>query len=156
MTIWMCWAALLMAVLVGPAEPRARQQAPADLDGLAWLAGSWVAERDGRWTEEHWIAPRGGVMLGVNRSGGPTGAARFEFLRPEADGTAVTYWAMPGGRTAVGFRLTSLVDQHAVFENPAHDYPTRIEYKRDGDHLDATVSGPEGTRVMTWRWSLRR
>ncbi len=148
------WCAALLMAALGAADPGARQ-APATLDGLGWLAGTWVAERDGRWTEEHWIAPRGGVMLGVNRSGGPTGTARFEFLRLQADEGGVTYWAMPGGKTAVAFRLASLTGQHAVFENPAHDYPTRIEYRRDADHLDATISGPEGARVMTWRWTLK-
>ena len=29
----------------------------------------------------------------------------------------------------------------AVFENPAHDFPQRVIYKRDGDKLNARIEG---------------
>jgi hypothetical protein len=37
-----------------------------------------------------------------------------------------------------------------VFENPAHDFPTRVAYRRDGDRLVATVSGPGGRDAQSW------
>ncbi len=35
----------------------------------AWMSGCWVQERDTRWSEECWMAPRAGVMLGAGRTG---------------------------------------------------------------------------------------
>uniref|UniRef100_UPI0020BE6E9B DUF6265 family protein n=1 Tax=Sphingopyxis sp. MSC1_008 TaxID=2909265 RepID=UPI0020BE6E9B len=54
---------------------------PATIDDLGWLAGDWVSEADGRWTDENWAAPRGGVMIGYSRSGRGEALREFEFLR---------------------------------------------------------------------------
>lgn len=121
---------------------------------LAWLSGSWGTEHDGRWTEEHWTDPRGGLMLGVNRSGNGAAARGFEYLRIEADGDgSVTYWAAPGGQPAVPFKLTDQTGQSATFENPDHDFPTRLRYRREGDILEASISGPDGAGKITWQWT---
>jgi hypothetical protein len=34
-----------------------------------------------------------------------------------------------------------------VFENPAHDFPKKITYKRDGDALTAAIEGPMGGQL---------
>lgn len=127
----------------------------ADVDDLAWLGGAWVSETEEGWTEELWTAPRGGMMLGTNRSGKGAAATAFEYMRIERgkDGS-ISYTASPGGGSPVSFTLTSSSANEAVFENAAHDYPTRIVYRRDGDSLVATVSGPEGKNTLSW--SFRR
>lgn len=123
-------------------------------DDLGWLAGTWVAEEgEGRWTEERWSAPRGGVMLGTSLSGQNKQAGWFEFMRIAAgkDGR-VAFHASPGGAAASEFPLVEAGKRKAVFENPAHDYPTRIEYRREGNVLSATISGPGGAKARTWRY----
>lgn len=40
----------------------------------------------------------------------------------------------------VPFKLTGLSDTNAVFENPAHDFPQKIEYLWDGNKLTAYIS----------------
>ena len=128
----------------------------AKMDGLAWLNGGWASRDGDQWTEEHWTAARGGVMLGTNLSGKGEKAGAFEFLRIAAGGDgAVYYWAAPGGRTPVAFRLVSVSDAEAVFENPEHDFPTRIAYRREGDVLTATISGPDGANAMSWTFRRR-
>src|SRR5262245_64511631 len=84
---------LLTTTCAGALEPLPK---PASLDSLAWLVGGWGSEREGTWTEEWWIAPRFGMMLGVNRSGREGKRASFEFIRitEEADGSVV-YWGGP-------------------------------------------------------------
>lgn len=123
----------------------------ADVDDLAWLGGAWVSETEEGWTEELWTTPRGGMILGTNRSGKGAVASSFEYMRivREEDGS-ISYKASPGGGSPVAFRLTSSSAHEAVFENPAHDYPTRIVYRRDGDRLVATVSGPDGANPLSW------
>lgn len=124
------------------------------VDQLAWLGGHWSSGDDTRWSEEHWLPPRGGVMLGVNRSGNAEGARGFEFLRiqADADGTPV-YWASPGGAPAVAFRMTAWSADNATFENPTNDFPKRIAYRRDGDRLIATISNGDGEPRMSWTWT---
>jgi hypothetical protein len=140
--------AALAIVLTGQAAPRT------GVDDLDWMSGRWeAAGADGRWTEESWAPPRGGLMLGHSRSGRGDAAREFEFLRivAGADGVPV-YFAQPGGRPAVGFRLAARAGTSAVFENPSHDFPQRIRYVRDGETLTATISAIDGSSAMSWRF----
>jgi hypothetical protein len=131
-------------------------QAPAAVSDLGWMAGHWTSEADGRWTEESWTAPRGGLMLGHSRSGRGDAAREFEFLRIQAgeDG-APAYFAQPGGRAPVAFRLVAHDGTSATFENPAHDFPQRIHYVREGDAMTATISALDGSNAMSWRFRRR-
>lgn len=125
----------------------------ADVTALGWMSGRWVSEQGERWSEEHWTAPRGGLMLGVGRSGRGAMALQFEFVRIAANEQGVpVYWASPGGGPAVPFKLVQSDRGSATFENPAHDYPVRIEYRRDGDQLIATISGQDGADRSTWQF----
>ncbi|WP_428632087.1 DUF6265 family protein [Sphingopyxis sp.] len=140
----------LLLIAASPAAgPAARS--PATVDDLAWIAGDWSREEGERWTEERWTAPRGGVMLGHSRSGRGTAMREFEFLRMQADADGVpVYLAQPGGRAPVAFRLTQHDATSATFDNPAHDYPQRIVYAREGQRLTATISMIDGSQAMTW------
>lgn len=141
-------AAALATMLVA-ASPAAR------VDDLGWLAGDWASEADGRWTEESWTSPRGGAMLGHSRSGRGEELREYEFLRIAAEGGgALAYIAMPQGGAPVAFRLVRQEGSSAIFENPAHDYPQRIAYARDGDTLTATISAIDGSKAR--RWTYRR
>jgi hypothetical protein len=115
---------------------------PASVEDLAWLAGSWGFEDGARRYEEHWTGPDGGTMLGMSRTvaGGRTVA--HEFLRiDERDGRLV-YTASPSGQRTASFTSTEVSGDRVVFENPEHDFPTRVIYTRrpDGSVL-ARVEG---------------
>src|SRR6266436_2543525 len=56
-----------------------------DVTSLAWMAGSWQGTAGGVEMEEHWLAPRGGEMLGLNRDVAGGRMVSFEFLRIEKD-----------------------------------------------------------------------
>ena len=128
----------------------------ATVDDLAWLAGQWASEADGRWTEESWSTPRGGVMIGYSRAGRGDGLREFEFLRIAAgeDG-GLAYLAQPQGQAPVAFRLVRRDAASATFENGAHDYPQRIAYARSGDTLTATISAIDGSKARSWTYNRR-
>jgi hypothetical protein len=140
-------------MIAGAALLLMAQASPPRVDALGWLAGRWLAEANGRWTDESWSAPRGGVMLGHSRSGRGETLREFEFLRlaADADGT-LAYFAQPGGRPPVAFRLVASEGTSATFENPGHDFPQRIRYVRDGESLTATISRIDGSNAMSWRF----
>lgn len=145
--------AIRLAAL-GALAPLLIAAAPVPIDRLDWMAGDWVVETGGRWTEEHWTAPRGGAMLGLGRSGKADRMLGFELMRIVTDDAGeIVFWGAPGGRRPVPFRLVSQDGTAVVFENPQHDFPKRIVYRRDGDRLTATVSG--GTETAK-SWTYRR
>jgi hypothetical protein len=130
--------ALLAAVL---AAQEAEEEGPdPTLADLEWMVGSWQQRQAGAVTEELWMAPRGKLMLGLNRSTRGDGRAQFEYLRIEETDAGIVYWASPGGQAATPFRLVEVEEGLAVFTNPAHDFPQRIEYRLEGDRLVAAIS----------------
>lgn len=124
---------------------------------LAWMAGHWAATVGDVSMEEAWIGPQGGVMLGVHRNVRVGGTAFFEYLRIEDRGGQVVYIASPMGRGATEFTLVLVENRRVVFENPAHDFPQRIIYRREGDTLSARAEGlVDGqSRADEWEWRLK-
>ena len=116
---------------------------------LGWMAGDWQTDPTGRAvSEEHWTRPAGGLMIGVSRTLVGDRTASFEFLRIEVRGESIFYVASPKGRCpATDFKLTRLSGREAVFENPEHDFPRRIIYRKNSEGgLSAIVDGGEGTK----------
>lgn len=132
------------------------QEATTQLDRLRWLTGCWELRTPTRVTQESWIAPAGGLMLGTSRTVVRDVAREFEFLRIETRSGTVTYVAQPGGGAPTPFPATSISDTLIVFDNPQHDFPQRILYRRVGpDSLVARIEGPQGgqTRGIDFRMS---
>jgi hypothetical protein len=146
----------LMAALLFVPVTIGAQGAPPTIADLAWLAGSWVGETGGILMEEHWTAPDGNSMVGMHRDVGKGGTMLFEFLRIEQRGDQMTYWSMPNGRSpATAFPLKELSGTRVVFENPAHDFPQRIIYWKDGSDLRARIEGTMKGKPASeeWRWA---
>lgn len=115
------------------------------LDSVAWLAGCWeAASEDGQNTaEEQWMAPRGGLMVGMTRSvrGGRTTGYEFLTIRARPDGTLV-YHAEPSGQAPTDFPARSIEDGRLEFVNADHDFPQKIVYARiDENFIHAAVFG---------------
>ena len=147
----------VIALLLGTSVPADAQSQLVDaVDRLGWLAGDWISEANGRWTEEQWSAPRGGLMLGLGRSGKAGRAMGFEFMRIALDDAGKpVFWGSPGGSSAVAFGLVEEGPNGATFANPRHDFPKRISYRREGDLLIATVSGDDPTNAQSWTYRRR-
>jgi hypothetical protein len=115
-----------------------------------WIAGHWCGGTADERIEEYWMAPHGDVLLGIARTvkGGRT--TSFEYLRIVVDAGVPAYVAQPGGAAPTAFRRTAGAENWVRFENPAHDFPQRIEYRRAGDALHAEIAGPgeDGKEVV--------
>ena len=109
---------------------------------LDWIGGHWCLETGNETVEELWLPPRGGVAIGLSRTVTNGAITAFEYLRiVDLDGTPA-YIAQPGGNPPTTFRMVAAGEGWVRFENPAHDFPRRIEYRRDGDGLHAEITGP--------------
>jgi hypothetical protein len=129
-------AALL--TIAARAEPGA-QTPNRDFD---WIAGHWCGERNGSHIEEQWLAARGGVLLGLSRTVKGDKTLSFEFMRIEI-GAETRFVAQPQGNPPTPFKLTASGPGWARFENPAHDFPNRVEYRRTANGLHAEIAGPD-------------
>jgi hypothetical protein len=146
----------MAAALVGSLVGRADQTPKPVLADLAWMAGSWSGTARGIEMEEHWTAPKGSSMIGLHRDTGKGRTLLFEFLRIEQQGDQIVYLSMPNGRSpATPFPLKEVSGTRVVFENPAHDFPQRIIYWKDGNDLRARIEGAMNGKPgsQEWRWS---
>lgn len=117
-------------------------QSPAPtVNDLTWMTGCWDLTRTGRHVVEHWMPPEGDTLMGVSRTVANGKTTEWEFLIIRPGGTGLEYVAKPSGQAEATFVATRVAPGEIVFENPAHDFPTRIAYKRDADALVASIEG---------------
>jgi hypothetical protein len=132
-----------IATVVSDQDAESRPASSAKAADLSFLTGGWRLKRGGAETEEHWLAPKGGTLMGLSRTTAGERTIEFEFLRIVETKTGLDYVAQPNGGKPTRFKLTSLGASEAVFENPEHDFPTKIAYAKSQDGgLTAVVSGP--------------
>jgi hypothetical protein len=125
------------------------------LTDARWLTGCWKQTGSARSVTEYWLAPEAGTMLGVSRtvSGGKT--VEYEFLLLRSTDTGLEYVAKPSGQPEAVFKASRVSPTELVFENPSHDFPTRIRYAKLDGGLLATIDGViQGTpRAVEFRYT---
>ncbi|MDI1335586.1 MAG: DUF6265 family protein [Lacunisphaera sp.] len=136
-----------MPVVLFAAEAKKKAKAPPpSIDKLAWLAGNWRGEKSGRVFEAQWMAPAGGVMLGMGRTVAKDREIDHEFLQIRiGPGGELFYIAAPSGQETASYQLKSMEEKAVVFENLNRDFPQRIIYtlRADGSLL-AAIEGANG------------
>jgi uncharacterized protein DUF6265 len=126
------------------------------ITAVGWLQGCWQMTAGDRVVEEQWMAPRGGVMLSTGRTVRGTTLVEYEWvLLREKDGT-LEYEAHPSGQPSDVFTARSATDNEVVFENPTHDFPQRVGYRRNGDSLLAWIEGNAGGKPRRVEFPYRR
>lgn len=138
------WLVALMTVQAAASPPE-------------WLAGYWLSCEGGREVSETWSDPRGGIMLGASLTISANGRLSWEQTRigPASSGSGLSFFALPSGQPAAEFPLLRASPGEAVFENPAHDFPQRVIYRRSGDQLLGRIEGTIGGRERSAEWHYR-
>ena len=138
---------VLAAILMSLVRSEARAQGSGlSVHQLSWIAGCWRQTSSGgaRIIDEQWMEPRAGMMLGMSRTVRGDSVFEFEQLRIFARDGRLVYHAEPSGQEPADFQARSASDSLVMFENPAHDFPQRIIYRRRG--ADSLIARIEGTR----------
>ena len=113
-----------------------------EIEELSWLAGCWRSEGDNPQITEQWMKPGGKTMLGMSRTIADGKTREFEFSRiVQEENGEIFFVANPSGQNEARFKLTIVSSQEARFENPAHDFPQRIIYRREDDSLTGRIEG---------------
>jgi hypothetical protein len=119
-----------------------------DLDSLDWLLGRWQTAAAPRVTEEHWTRITPDTWEGSGRTLEPSTGKVLgeESLRLVGMSGGVFYLAkVSHNELPVAFRLTRSGPGRAIFENPSHDFPRKLEYELQApDSLSVQVSDGAG------------
>ncbi|MBK7129561.1 MAG: hypothetical protein IPM74_06345 [Crocinitomicaceae bacterium] len=122
------------------------------IDTLNWLIGTWENANENGIMTERWEKVNDHTMNGYVTATYLAGESSdlnlidtLEIIKIEEQFGKLKY--IPAVRNQnqglpISFTMTSMNDSVFVFENPEHDFPTKIVYRRIGvDSLQATVSG---------------
>lgn len=110
-------------------------------------------EEGENWGDEYWTPPRAGLMIGAARTGQGERLTSWESTRIGYDenGT-MAFWAMPNGAAPTKFMAVSIEINAISFANPAHDYPQKVRYWRDGALLRAEISLIDGSNAVQFAY----
>src|SRR5262245_56332721 len=87
-------ALVLAAVAFAGGAPSA-EPAPASLSSLSWLGGCWEGGGGERRVDEQWMAPRGGMMLGMGRTVVGDAVREFEQMTIREDRGKLVFTSKP-------------------------------------------------------------
>jgi hypothetical protein len=128
----------------------------AAIEQVAWMQGCWQMDAGPRVVEEQWMAPRGGVMLGMGRTVRDGKLVEYESVMLREQDGKLAYEAHPSGQPSAVFMSSTIEESTVIFENPAHDFPQRVGYKRDGDSLLAWIEGAVNGKSRRVEFPYRR
>jgi hypothetical protein len=138
------FALSVFARVGSPGEtPGTKPARKASLSELNFIQGHWVTEVDGGQLEEIWSAPAGDSLMGMFRWLKEGKVWLYEILTIRAEEDGIRFRFRHFSETLVPwepkdkpltFKLISLEDGEAVFENPLQDHPRRYSFIKDGDN----------------------
>jgi len=145
----------LVAAFLCVADAAFAQQV--SVDRVAWLQGCWRSTRGEMTIEEQWMSPRGGTMIGMGRTVRGSKTVEYELVMIKEQEGRLAYEAHPSGQPTATFIAATASDTSVVFENPAHDFPQRVGYKRNGaDNLEAWIEGQANGKSRRVDFSYQR
>ena len=133
------------------------ETAPASISSLSWLAGCWQGGSGERVVDEQWMAPSGGMMLGMARTVVGAGVREFEQMFIREDGGKLVFTSKPSGQPEASFTSIEVTPTRVVFENPEHDFPQRVIYEKGSDgSMKGRIEGKRGDTVKGIDFPYRR
>lgn len=136
---------LAIILLLAGCSLVAQAQTPSRIEDLGWLVGSWkrTNNKPGQGGNERWIIdPDIGLRgFGITTKGSDTLFIEKMRIVP-GDNNALYFVAdVIENPMPVYFRITSIQQSFFTCENPNHDFPKQISYRRKLKHLEVTISG---------------
>lgn len=118
-------------------------QNTSDMDKLLWIVDSWVSASGESRSYEEWKKIDNSLYEGNSRTVKNGEVTFSEQLKIVSTEDGIFYIAdVKHNPAPVKFRLTSISDTSAVFENPEHDFPKKITYMLEDGNLHAYIEGP--------------
>ncbi|RZJ85327.1 MAG: hypothetical protein EOO20_20215 [Chryseobacterium sp.] len=111
---------------------------------VAWLVGKWnrTNPKQGESGYETWTKVSSSRLTGKGVTMKGDQVVFLEHLEFIVKGADIFYVVSLGGQSKpVYFKLTAVDKDSFSCENPTHDFPKVISYKRTGDQVKAVISG---------------
>ncbi len=129
-----------------------------DMKSFYYLEGKWMIEGKERNIYEEWRIENDTLMSSYSyyvEKGDTSYSETVELKKTGGDIfyiPSVEYNAGP-----VKFKLISLIKNKAVFENPQHDFPTKIIYEKiNNDRLHASIEGMIEGKLKVIEYNFKR
>jgi hypothetical protein len=131
------------------------------VDDLKWMSGTWECSIWGGTFEESWSKPRAGTMVGSGRHMEGTTTGFMEFMSIEPSNGVLTMWMLLGSPSAgdkkgVPFKLVSLTDGIATFENKKNDFPSQIIYSKTKTGMKCRIQGTQNGKAAHEDFDFKR
>lgn len=130
------------------------------IKALSWLDGSWQSQSPQGKAIEVWTIQNDSVYAGKSFFVSGSDTLSSETITLEQTGAELNYIPVVKNQNLgkpVKFKLTDTDKDLWVFENPAHDFPTVIKYRRIGqDSLLAEISGMQNGKEEVMQFAMKR
>lgn len=130
------------------------------LQKMNWLIGNWKTKLPEGTLTEIWTKANDSTFEGSSFFINEKDTIHFEALKLKSKEDDLIYSATVMGQNndeAVDFKLTSETGNTFVFENPTHDYPQKISYKKIKQTLFiATISGKQQGKSSTESYQMTK
>lgn len=152
---------LLLLLVAMDACNTKQADAPARLEKAAWLLSTWRQPGAEGMLWEIWQKESDTIYTGIGLLVNANGDTLFSEKLRLAD-RQDTLWYLPtvsnqNAGKEVAFKEIALSDTEIVFENPLHDFPQRIVYRKAGaDSLQASIEGVQDGKPRKEAFSFKR
>lgn len=132
----------------------------AKLSSCNWLIGTWVSHFPEADVYEQWKRVNDHELAGYSYSRQQGDSIPFEYIQLKEDEQGL-YYIVTGARkqndSSVRFTATQITDGFLQFENPQHDFPTRITYRHvNADSIYAEISGIQAGKTAREGFAMKR
>ncbi|MCA6073381.1 DUF6265 family protein [Fulvivirga sedimenti] len=111
---------------------------------FGWLEANWVST-DGKMGEDWTYISAEDRLEGSGWELQSGDTVQTEIMQILSRRDKLFFMADTGEGSPVYFEITEKGSGYFVAGNPFHDFPTRIEYRRTGDRLNATAANDDRT-----------
>lgn len=129
------------------------------LGDAEWLIGTWQDLSEEGTLTETWTATADSSFTGKTTFVAGKDTVFSETIQLAQRNGNLVYIVTAKGQNdekPVEFPLISVSEKQMVFENPRHDYPTKIVYENYGDSLKAWISGKKMGVEMKEEFPMKR
>lgn len=134
----------LLALIVLMLPAIAGDSPKPDLSQVEWLLGTWQRQQKNGFLYEHWARGDSTYLSGLAFTlKGKQDTLVTERMKMLQTDTALFFVAVVAHNdSAICFKLTSNDSGRLVFENPKHDFPTKVIYQAaPPDSMHARIEG---------------
>jgi hypothetical protein len=133
---------------------------PSQTTKAEWLIGNWVTHFPEADVYESWKRVNDHELAGYSYTRQQGDSIPFESIQLIENENGLHYIVTGAGHpsdSSVRFTASQVKDDFLQFENPQHDFPTRIRYRRvTPDSIYAEISGMQAGREERQGFPLQR